>query len=129
HRVAGEASAAAPPSHQESALGPRLRARPFRASALVIPLCLGWALLRSQQLPLEPPHDSGQSIAGAFEGWFPNQDGSFSILLGYYNRNTKQELDIPPGPNKRIEPGGPDMGQPTHFLPGRQWGIFTIRAP
>ena len=21
------------------------------------------------------------------------------------------------------------MGQPTHFLPGRQWGIFTVPAP
>ena len=86
-------------------------------------------LLWAQQLPLEPPHDSGQSITGAFEGWFPNPDGSLNILVGYYNRNTKQEIDIPPGPNNRIEPGGPDQGQPTHFLPGRQWGMFTIRVP
>jgi len=106
-----------------------MRLRPFRAPALLIALCLGWALLWSQQLPLEPPHDSGQSITGAFEGWFPNADGSFSLLVGYYNRNLKQELDIPAGPDNRIEPGGPDMGQPTHFLPGRQWGIFTIRVP
>jgi hypothetical protein len=41
----------------------------------------------------------------------------------------KQELDIPIGPNNRIEPGGPDQGQPTHFLTGRQWGIFTIHEP
>jgi hypothetical protein len=87
------------------------------------------ALLSAQQLPFEPAHDSGQSITGAFEGWFPNADGSFSILLGYYNRNQKQEFDIAPGPENRIEPGGPDQGQPTHFLPGRQWGIFTIRVP
>ena len=40
-----------------------------------------------------------------------------------------QELDIPIGPNNRIEPGGPDMGQPTHFLPGRQWGMFTVPVP
>jgi len=83
----------------------------------------------AQQLPLEPAHDSGQSITGAFEGWFPNKDGSFSILVGYYNRNQKQALDIAVGPENRIEPGGPDRGQPTHFLPGRQWGIFTIRVP
>jgi len=86
-------------------------------------------LVWAQQLPLEPFHDSGQSITGAFEGWFPNADGSFNILVGYYNRNLKQELDIPAGPNNRIEPGGPDQGQPTHFLPGRQWGVFTIRVP
>lgn len=87
------------------------------------------AVLWPQQLPFEPAHNFGQSITGAFEGWFPNQDGSFSILLGYYNRNEKQELDIPTGPANRIEPGGPDQGQPTHFLPGRQWGVFTIRVP
>jgi hypothetical protein len=83
----------------------------------------------AQQLPLEPSHDSGQSVTGAFEGWFPNPDGTRSILVGYYNRNVKQELEIPAGPNNRIEPGGPDQGQPTHFLPGRQWGIFTIKVP
>ena len=87
------------------------------------------ALLHSQQLPFEPPHNSGQSITGAFEGWFPNADGTFSLLLGYYNRNQKEELEIPIGPNNRIEPGGPDRGQPTHFLCGRQWGVFTIRVP
>jgi hypothetical protein len=90
---------------------------------------LGWTLLWAQSLPFEPAHDSGQSITGAFEGWFPNADGSFSLLLGYYNRNLKQELDIAAGPNNRIEPGGPDRGQPTHFLPGRQWGVFTIKVP
>jgi len=89
----------------------------------------GWALLWPQQLPFEPSHEFGQSITGAFEGWFPNADGSFSILLGYYNRNQKQELEIAPGPDNRIEPGGPDQGQPSHFLPGRQWGVFTIRVP
>jgi hypothetical protein len=83
----------------------------------------------SQNLPFEPPHNTGQSITGAFEGWFPNPDGSFSLLLGYYNRNQKQDLEIPVGPNNRIEPGGPDQGQPTHFLPGRQWGVFTIKVP
>jgi hypothetical protein len=78
------------------------------------------------QLPLEPLHDSGQGVTPAYEGWFQNTDGSFSILFGYYNRNQKQDLDIPIGPNNRIDPGGPDRGQPTHFLPGRQWGLFTI---
>jgi hypothetical protein len=98
----------------------------LRAAAFAF---LGLAVLRPQQLPFEPAHDFGQSVTGAFEGWFPNADGTFSILLGYYNRNQKQELDIPTGPNNRIEPGGPDQGQPTHFLTGRQWGVFTIRVP
>lgn len=98
--------------------------------------CIGLAVALScaliapaQQLRMEPPHDSGQSVTAAFEGWFANADGTFSILFGYYNRNTKQELDIPVGPENKIEPGGPDQGQPTHFLIGRQWGVFTITVP
>jgi hypothetical protein len=77
----------------------------------------------------EPPHDSGQGITAAYEGWYPNPDGSNTILIGYYNRNMKEVLDIPIGPNNRVEPGGPDQGQPTHFLTGRQWGVFTITTP
>jgi hypothetical protein len=83
----------------------------------------------AQQAPMGPRHDSGQSVTGAFEGWFRNQDGSFSLLFGYYNRNLKQELDIPIGTANRIEPGGPDLGQPTHFLTGRNWGVFTVSVP
>ena len=84
---------------------------------------------RAQNLPLEPSHEAGQGVTGAFEGWFRNQDGSFSFLLGYYNRNLKQNLEIPVGPDNRIEPGGPDQGQPTHFQPGRMWGLFTVTVP
>jgi len=104
----------------------------MRAAAVLRWIAIGllsWTLLWAQQLPFEPAHQSGQSITGAFEGWFPNADGSFSLLLGYYNRNVKEELEIPAGIDNRIEPGGPDRGQPTHFLAGRQWGVFTIRVP
>lgn len=87
------------------------------------------AALRAGELPSEPRHDFGQSITPAYEGWFQNPDGTYSFLIGYYNRNLKQELDIPIGPNNRIEPGGPDRGQPTHFTAGRQWGLFTITVP
>jgi len=72
-------------------------------------LLLGVAVAAcAQSLPLEPTHESGSNVTGAFEGWFKNPDGSFNLLLGYFNRNTKQQLDIPIGPNNRIEPGGPD---------------------
>src|SRR5258706_15564304 len=73
--------------------------------------------------------ERGSSVTGAYEGWYRDKDGSVRVLVGYFNRNTKEELDIPVGPNNRIEPGGPDQGQPTHFLSGRQWGVFTIRVP
>src|SRR5262249_56121558 len=90
---------------------------------------LGWALLWSQQLPFEPAHDFGQSITGVFEGWFPNSDGSFSILLGYYNRNLKREVDIPAGANNRIEPGGSAQGHPTPSLPPPQSPPFPTPPP
>jgi len=80
-------------------------------------------------LPLEPLGVRGEAVFPALEGWFPNPDGTSTILLGYYNRNTAQILDIPIGPNNRIEPGGPDRGQPTHFLPRRQYGVFAITVP
>jgi hypothetical protein len=73
--------------------------------------------------------ERGSSVTPAFEGWYRDKDGSIRLLVGYYNRNTKEEFDIPPGPNNLVEPGDPDQGQPTHFNPGRQWGVFTIAVP
>jgi hypothetical protein len=81
------------------------------------------------QLPLEPARESGQSVTPAYEGWFKNPDGTISLLVGYYNRNRTQAIDIPIGPNNRVDPGGPDQGQPTHFLTHRQWGVFTVAVP
>lgn len=81
------------------------------------------------QLPLDAAHESGQGVTAAYEGWFKNADGTFSLLVGYFNRNLKETLDIPVGPDNRIDPGGPDQGQPTHFLPRRQWGVFAIAVP
>jgi hypothetical protein len=95
---------------------------------------IGWlfvaaAVAFAQPLPPEPARDAGSSVTGAFEGWFKNPDGTFSLLLGYFNRNRQQEVDVPIGPNNAIEPGGPDRGQPTHFVPGRGWGLFTVNLP
>jgi hypothetical protein len=85
------------------------------------------------QLPrpvgVEPLGPSGEAIFPAFEGWGPTKNGDTVLLLGYFNRNRGQELDIPIGPDNRIEPGGPDYGQPTHFYTSRQHGVFAIRIP
>ena len=94
----------------------------------------GGIFVSAQQISIpEPRRGSGDSVTGAFEGWFYNPDGSRTFLIGYYNRNSKQELDVPIGPNNRIDgPGDPgiiDRGQPTHFLTGRQWGMFTVAVP
>jgi hypothetical protein len=80
-------------------------------------------------LPLEPARKSGASVTPAFEGWYQNADGTYSLLIGYYNRNSEETLDIPVGPLNRIEPGDIDQGQPTHFQTGRRWGVFVIKVP
>ena len=79
----------------------------------------------------QPRRQFGASVTGAFEGWFPSETDKTvrTFLIGYFNRNTQEEVDIPIGPNNRIEPGGPDLGQPTHFLPGRKFGMFAIPVP
>ena len=91
-------------------------------------LAAGTAVV-AQQLPGGPAKGFGTSITASYEGWYDNPDGSYTFLIGYYNRNIRTPMDIPIGPNNRIEPGGPDMGQPTHFLPGRQTGVFSITVP
>ena len=83
----------------------------------------------AQTARMEPLKDSGSNIYPAFEGWYQNRDGTYTLLIGYYNRNKKQVLDIPIGPENRIEPGGPDQGQPTHFIVGRGWGTIAIKVP
>jgi hypothetical protein len=90
--------------------------------------------VRAQQsrspLVLEPLGTRGEAIFPALEGWGPDKSGeNFLILLGYYNRNKSQELVIPIGPDNRIEPDGPDYGQPTYFYTGRQHGVFAIKVP
>ena len=81
------------------------------------------------RLQLEPLGIRNEAVFPYFEGWTNNDDGTATILLGYYNRNTDQTLEVPIGPNNRVEPGGPDRGQPTYFLPRRQWGVFSITVP
>jgi hypothetical protein len=88
------------------------------------------AMIAAQvRLPSMPGGKFGRSITGAYEGWYDNADGTHSFLVGYYNRNLGEAIDIPVGPDNHIDPGGPDYGQPTHFLPGRQVGMFVVTVP
>jgi len=71
-------------------------------------------------------HASGELVAPVFEGTFRDETGTLMLSFGYLNRNFSQELDIPIGPDNKIEPGPADQGQPTHFVPRRQWGAFAV---
>jgi hypothetical protein len=72
---------------------------------------------------------SGQNVAPVFEGWEKNADGSFDMVFGYFNRNWDEALDVPVGPANSLQPGGPDRGQPTHFLPNRNKFVFRVTVP
>ena len=87
-------------------------------------LFAGIAEVRAQQRFL-----SGQAVMPAYEGWERNADGSFDLVFGTMNRNWAEEIDIPIGPANNVEPGGPDQGQPAHFLPRRNRFLFRVRVP
>ncbi|HUR35669.1 MAG TPA: hypothetical protein VM032_17820 [Vicinamibacterales bacterium] len=108
-------------------------------AALAAVISVGsWVMVGTGQQPAAPTGVSGPPPAGlsqglqvfpAIEGWGPLKDGRNAIEVGYFNRNKDQVIDVPIGPNNRIEPGGPDLGQPTHFEPGRHYGVFAIPVP
>ena len=74
-------------------------------------------------------HATGQEVVPAYEGWERNPDGSFNLVFGTLNRNWEEELYIPIGPANNVDPGGPDQGQPTHFLPRRNRFLFRVHVP
>ncbi|MQA89046.1 MAG: hypothetical protein GEU90_02245 [Gemmatimonas sp.] len=100
-----------------------------------VPAVAQEAELQFKQLkPLKP---SGDIVAPFFDGWYPNPDGTYTLSFGYMNRNTREIVDIPVGPNNVIEPAEFDGMQPTHFEPvnyggfdaRRERGAFTITIP
>ena len=74
-------------------------------------------------------YTKGQNIAPAYEGWEQDSDGSKWFVFGYMNRNWVEEIDLSPGPTNNLMPGGPDLGQPTHFLPRRNRFVFRVLVP
>lgn len=108
-----------------------MRPIPPAALGLGLGLCVGpaGAAPAEQTRDAPIPHASGQSVTPAYEGWYPNPDGTFSLSFGYFNRNYEERLDVPVGPDNRFEPGPVDRGQPTHFLPRRRTGVFTVTVP
>jgi hypothetical protein len=75
---------------------------------------------------------SGQTVTPAYEGWYENEDGTIALSFGFYNRNSEEVLDIPIGSGNRIigaADGEANQGQPTNFVTGRHWGVFTVDIP
>ena len=106
-----------------------MRVRDFITLGIIAAALTGTAASAKAQLPLAPAKATGQTVTPAFEGWYRNPDGTFSISFGYYNRNTEETLEIPIGPDNFISPGNQNQGQPTHFETRRHWGVFAVKVP
>jgi hypothetical protein len=72
---------------------------------------------------------NGQTVAPAYDGFEINPDGTYSMWFSYFNRNREERLDVAVGPDNRFEPGPPDRGQPTHFVPLWQKSSFRVVLP
>lgn len=96
-------------------------------------LRLGSALLLTvalmSQLGFAQTYTRGQHVEPAFEGWRPNDDGTFNMMFGYMNENWEEAPDVPVGDNNNFSPGEADRGQPTHFLPRRNRFTFEVTVP
>jgi hypothetical protein len=96
-----------------------------RGFAVCAALLLGGAGASAQSLT----YTSGQNVAPAYEGWEENANGAKFFLFGYMNRNWKEELNVPVGPENSFNVGTADQGQPTHFLPRRNRFVFRVPVP
>jgi hypothetical protein len=120
--------------------------RQLKIATILLPLVLFGPLVSGQQIDLNNQiwsvnviRDSGQAVIPLYDGWYPNEDGSRTICYGYFNMNTEQSLDVPPGENNYLETDYPGLDLsnvmlPTHFdpLPPRYRHVFcafTITVP
>ena len=101
----------------------------WRAARAALASLASFLLLQAAGAQMRFTYSKGQSVSPAYEGWMPNEDGSFTLYFGYMNTNWLEEFDLPIGPDNNIEPGGPDQGQPTHFYPRRNPFLFRVGVP
>lgn len=102
---------------------------PTHGLKIALSLVSAIAIAGSVALSGQIQYLSGQSIAPDYQGWEQQPDGSYEMIFGYMNRNYEEHVYVPIGPNNSIEPGGPDRGQPTNFLPRRNRNIVRIKVP
>lgn len=105
--------------------------RPSTAIAPLLALvACAWLLAGSHDSAQSLSYSRGQNVSPAFEGWETADDGISSFLFGYMNANWDEEVDVPVGPANNFDLlGGPDLGQPTHFLPRRNRFVFKVAVP
>ena len=78
--------------------------------------------------PLQPTAPGNNTLAPFSEGWYPNEDGTFSLSFGYVNLNL-DTLYIPVGENNFLDQAQFDGAQATVFFPGRHRGVWSVTLP
>jgi hypothetical protein len=82
---------------------------------------------RFQNYPLGTPGETGEFVAPMFNGWIRNEDRSITMIFGFGNRNRTATIDVPLGPNNKIEPAQFQGAQPTHFPVYKRRGFVGIQ--
>jgi len=120
------------PPHKEVVMRPRTIAVGASALAIMCSLALDPAVIQAQgpegRWPLQPASGVGRLVAPFLEGWYENEDGTFSYSFGYLNLNDRR-VEIPVGEGNLVEPAQFDGMQPTTFESGRHRGVFAVTVP
>lgn len=111
-----------------------MRFRPSGASTALV--LFAWsvtagatALLAQQRWWNSPQPDTGRQVIPFFEGWYANDDGTYTLSFGYLNRNPEQVIEIPLGELNYMEPARFDGVQPSTFHGSRDRGTFAVTIP
>lgn len=105
-----------------------MRPRTLACACLIVAVTAAAAALATAA-GAQPGRERAQGVTPVYEGYVERPDGSFDLLFGYLNRNWVEQPVAPIGPENHVEPGGPDRGQPTHFLPRRNRFVFRVPVP
>jgi hypothetical protein len=90
-----------------------------------------------ERYPLAPAIQRGEGVAPFFDGFYVNEDGTYTYSFGFMNRNTEEIVEIPIGENNSLSPAELNGMQPTYFPPvdypgfggRRERGVFAVRVP
>lgn len=107
----------------------------FKISRLVLPVLVGLIAAplhaqlpeRRQDYPLATRSMTGEEVAPMFNGWIENEDGSITMIFGFANQNRTAAVDVPLGPNNKLEPAEFQGAQPTHFPVYNRGGFVGIQ--